>query len=188
MPSLIPPHGNHKKLLAYQKARLVYSLNDWFIKNSDLRFKRTQEQMEQAARSGKQNIVEGLNNYATSKASGIHLVNVAIGSLKELKEDYEDFLLRHGFTQWDYTDRLFKRAQQLGKEHNNDPNFFIEKFQTLNFEMIANIIIVLAGQAIYLLGQFMKTLEQDLLVNGGFRENIYKYRKNHQNKNPDKSQ
>ena len=184
MSALIPEPGNHKKLLSYQKAKLVYALNNWFLENTDLRFKRTQEQMEHAARSGKQNIVEGLNNYATSKAGGIHQVNVAKGSLKELKEDYEDFLLRHGFEQWDYKDRLFKRAQELGKENNNNKEFFIKKFETLSQEMIANIIIVLTGQAIFLIGQFMKVLEKDLLNNGGFRENIYKYRKNQQKKGP----
>ena len=184
MPSLIPPAGNHEKLLCYQKAKLVYALNNWFIENTDLRFKRTQEQMEHAARSGKQNIVEGLNNYATSKAGGIHQVNVAKGSLKELKEDYEDFLLRHGFKQWTYTDRLFKRAQELGKENNSDPDFFIKKFEALPPEMIANIIIVLIGQAIFLNGQFMKVLEKDLMENGGFRENIYKYRKDQQKRGP----
>lgn len=188
MPSILPPDHNPKKLLCYQKAKLVYALNNWFLENTDLRFKRTQEQMEHAARSGKQNIVEGLNNYATSKASGIHVVNVAKGSLKELQEDYEDFLLRHGMKQWQYTDRLFKRAQQLGKENNSDPAFFIEKFETLEQEMIANIIIVLIGQAVFLIGQLLKTLEADLLQNGGFRENIYKYRKSHQQKptNPNK--
>lgn len=180
MASLIPPAGNHQKLLCYQKAKLVYALNNWFLENTDLRFKRTQEQMEHAARSGKQNIVEGLNNYTTSKAGGIHLVNVAMGSLKELKEDYEDFLLRHSLRQWDYTDRLFKRAQELGKENNSDANLFIQKFESLTPEMIANIIIVLTGQAIFLIGQFMKLLEKDLLENGGFRENIYKYRKSQQ--------
>lgn len=142
MPSLIPEAGNHQNLLCYQKAKLVYAFNNWFIEHTDLRFKRTQEQMEHAARSGKQNIVEGLNNYATSKASGIHLINVARGSLKELKEDYEDFLIRHALKQWPYTDRLFKRAQELGKTHNNEPDFFIKKFETLSPEMIANIIIV----------------------------------------------
>lgn len=176
--AIIKPSGDYHKLLAYQKANLVYALNNWFINNTELRFKRTQEQMEHAARSGKQNIVEGLNNYATSKPSGIHLVNCAIGSMKELKVDYEDFLLRHGFNQWSYTDRLFKRAQELGKDNNSDYDFFIEKFSTLSHELIANIIIVLTGQAIFLIEQLMKKLEHDLLKNGGFRENIYKYRKN----------
>lgn len=178
--SLIKPSGDYHKLLAYQKANLVYGLNNWFIENTDLRFKRTQEQMEHASRSGKQNINEGLNNFATSKPSGIHLVNVAIGSLKELKADYEDFILRNNLNQCDYTNRLFKRAQELGKQNNEDHNLFIQKFQTLSSEMIANIILVLIGQAIYLTEQLMKKMEQDMLQNGGFRENIYKYRKSKQ--------
>ena len=120
--------GDYHKLIAYQKANLVYALNNWFIENTDLRFKRTQEQMEQAARSGKQNIVEGLNNFSTSKPSGIHLINCAKGSLKELKADYEDFLLRNNLIQWDYTSRLFKRAQELGKENNANHNFLFRNF------------------------------------------------------------
>ena len=80
-----------------------------------------------------------------------------------------------------YTDRLFKRAQELGKENNSDPDFFIKKFKALSTEMIANIIIVLIGQAIFLNGQFLKVLEKDLIENGGFRENVYKYRETQQN-------
>ena len=174
------PDGDYHKLLAYQKANLVYALNIWFMENTDLRFKRTKEQMEHAARSGKQNIIEGMNNFVTSKPSGIHLVNCARGSLKELKGDYEDFLLRNNLMQWEYTDKLFKRAQELGKENNSDHNFFIQKFLTLTPEMIANIILVLIGQAIYLIEQLNKRLEKDLLDNGGYRENIYKHRKGKQ--------
>ena len=150
------------------------------MENTDLRFKRTKEQMEHAARSGKQNIIEGMNNFVTSKPSGIHLVNCARGSLKELKGDYEDFLLRNNLKQWEYTDKLFKRAQELGKENNSDHNIFIQKFLTLSQEMIANIILVLIGQAIYLIEQLYKRLEKDLLENGGYRENIYKFRKGRQ--------
>ena len=58
------PNGDYHKLLAYQKANLVYALNNWFMGNTDLRFKRTKEQMEHAARSGKQNIIEGMNNFS----------------------------------------------------------------------------------------------------------------------------
>ena len=44
------PDGDYHKLLAYQKANLVYALNNWFMENNDLRFKGTKEQMEHAAR------------------------------------------------------------------------------------------------------------------------------------------
>ncbi|HEX8897808.1 MAG TPA: four helix bundle protein [Chthoniobacterales bacterium] len=53
---------------------------------------RTVDQMVQAARSGKQNILEGSKASGTSKESEIKLVNVARASLEELLEDYRDFL------------------------------------------------------------------------------------------------
>ena len=64
----IPAHGGFKDLLAYQKSVIVYDATvhfcDRFIaKHGD----RTRDQMIQAARSGKQNIVEGSQASGTSK-------------------------------------------------------------------------------------------------------------------------
>ena len=53
---------------------------------------RTHDQMVQAARSGKQNIIEGSMASATSKEMEIKLINVARASLEELLEDYRDHL------------------------------------------------------------------------------------------------
>lgn len=177
--SLINKSPDSHNLLAYKKAKLVYKLNHWFISNFPLACKRTFEQMDQGARSGKQNIEEGINNYATSKASGIHLINVAAGSLKELREDYEDFLLINNHEQWGLKDDKFKAAQKLGKEKYEDIDYFIKLFEERKEkpEVIANIMIVLLKQTIYLQDALLKSLEKDLLQNGGFRENIYKYRK-----------
>lgn len=177
--SLIRKTIDSHNLLAYKKAKLVYALNHWFITNITLACRRTFEQMEQGARSGKQNIEEGINNFATSKSSGIHVVNVAAGSLKELKEDYEDFLLIHGFSQWNYKDIKFKAAQKLGKEKYEDIAYFRQLFEDRREkpETLANIMIVLLKQTIYLQEALLRSLERDLLNNGGFRENVYKYRK-----------
>jgi hypothetical protein len=49
--------------------------------------------MVQAARSGKQNIVEDLAASATSSETEIKLVSVAKASLQELLIDYEDIVL-----------------------------------------------------------------------------------------------
>ena len=51
--------------------------------------------MEQAARSGKQNIVEGVGQSQTSKKGEIKLLGVAKASFEELQADYEDFLRQH---------------------------------------------------------------------------------------------
>jgi four helix bundle protein len=89
---LLPRTGNYRKLLTYQKAEAIYDITYYFCKNYLQRGDRTIDQMIQAARSGKQNIVEGSAASATSKETEIKLVNVAKASLQELLIDYEDYL------------------------------------------------------------------------------------------------
>ena len=90
-PTFIPPHGNYQELLSYQKATVVYDVTfrfcQRFLKFGD----RTIDQMIQAARSGKQNIIEGSKASGTSKETELKLTNVARASLEELLEDYRDF-------------------------------------------------------------------------------------------------
>lgn len=93
----IPPHGGYEDLLSFQKARIVYDGTVWFCKHYLERRDRTNDQMVQAARSGKQNILEGSQASCTSKATEIKLTNVARASLEELLEDYRDFLQVRGF-------------------------------------------------------------------------------------------
>ena len=57
--------------------------------------------MVQAARSGKQNILEGSEASGTSKETEIKLMNVARASLEELLEDYLDFLRVRELRLWD---------------------------------------------------------------------------------------
>ena len=88
----LPPHGNYRELLSYQKAEVVYDLTYRFCKRFLSRGDRTIDQMVQAARSGKQNIAEGSKASGTSKEMEIKLTNVARASLEELLVDYRDFL------------------------------------------------------------------------------------------------
>ncbi len=87
---LLPQTGNYRQLLTYQKAEAIYDITYYFCKNYLQRGDRTIDQMVQAARSGKQNIVEGSAASATSKETEIKLVNVAKASMHELLIDYED--------------------------------------------------------------------------------------------------
>jgi len=57
--------------------------------------------MVQAARSGKQNIVEASMASGTSKEMEIKLTNVARASLEELLIDYKDYLRNNKLTYWD---------------------------------------------------------------------------------------
>jgi hypothetical protein len=63
----IPPHGGYRKLLSYQKAEVVYDATVRFCARFLERRDRTVDQMVQAARSGKQNIIEASVASGTSK-------------------------------------------------------------------------------------------------------------------------
>lgn len=83
----IPKHGGYQNLLSYKKALIVYDATVFFCDRFIDKRSRTHDQMVQAARSGKQNIVEGSMASGTSKETEIKLMNVARASLEELLED-----------------------------------------------------------------------------------------------------
>jgi four helix bundle suffix protein len=126
----IPPHGGYHNLLSYRKAEIVYDATVFFCERYIDRFSRTRDQMVQAARSGKQNIVEGSMASGTSKESEIKLTNVARASLEELLEDYRDFLRTGGLRLWDKGSReavfvrgLGRARQGQGQVHGTDGTY-----------------------------------------------------------------
>ena len=100
MDGFIPPHGGYAELLSYKKARIVYDGTMRFCERFLNKRDRTVDQMIQAARSGKQNILEGSQASGTSKETEIKLMNVARASLEELRLDYEDYLRQRELAQW----------------------------------------------------------------------------------------
>lgn len=113
----IPPHGGYKDLLAFQKAEIVYDATVKFCADLLNKRDRTVDQMVQAARSGKQNIVEGSMASGTSKETEVKLTNVARASLEELLTDYRDFLRVRGLAEWDKNSKeaLYVRRLAAGK-------------------------------------------------------------------------
>ena len=81
------PHGGYRKLRSYKVAEAVYDATVVFCDRFVEKRSRTHDQMVQAARSGKQNIVEGSKASVTSKEMEIKLTNVARASLEELRLD-----------------------------------------------------------------------------------------------------
>ena len=99
--ALIPKHGGYRKLKRFQLAQLIYDVTVRFCERYIERHSRTRDQMEQAARSGVQNIAEGSQASGTSKKTELKLTNVARASLEELRLDYEDLLRQRGFERWE---------------------------------------------------------------------------------------
>lgn len=174
--TFIPPHGNYQELLSYQKAEVVYDLTfrfcERFLKKGD----RTIDQMVQAARSGKQNIVEGSKASGTSKEMEIKLTNVARASLEELLEDYRDYLRVRDLAIWDKDSREAKYVRKLGHRSHATYESYRAFVETRPVEVVVNIAICLIHQANYLLDQQIRRLEQDFLKEGGLRERMSRAR------------
>ena len=109
----IPAYGGYKKLLSYQKAEIVYDATIYFCNHFVDKRSRTHDQMVQAARSGKQNIIEGSMASATSKETEIKLTSVARASLEELLADYRDFLRVRGLQEWPLDHAYVRRLRDL---------------------------------------------------------------------------
>lgn len=174
---LIPQKGNYRRLLSYQKTEVIYEMTYYFCHRFLERGDRTVDQMVQAARSGKQNIVEGCMASSTSAKTELKLINVAKASLHELREDYLDYLRTRGHQQWEEGSVEWTAMRKLGARC-NDAAAYMKLCETRAPETIANMVLVLLAQADYLLYRQLQRLEQDFLKQGGFSERMDRLRRN----------
>ena len=172
----IPPHGGYADLLSYRKALIVYDATVRFCARFLDKRDRTVGQMVQAARSGKQNIVEGSMASGTSKEAEIKLMNVARASLEELLEDYRDFLRTEGGILWDKNSREALFVRKLGNDRNSSYEAYRTYIETRPAAIVANIIICLIHQASYLLDRQIRQLEAAFIAEGGLRERMTRAR------------
>ncbi len=172
----ITPHGGYQKLLSYQKAEIVYDATVYFCGRFIDKRSRTHDQMIQAARSGKQNIVEGSMASATSKETEIKLTNVARASLEELLADYRDFLRSRKMAVWDKNEPQALSVRKMGSGTHVSYATYASQIEQTNSETAANTIICLIHQANYLLDQQLRSLEAAFLKEGGLRERMTRAR------------
>ena len=163
---------NWEKLFFYQKTVVLYQMTYVFCKRFLPRHgDRTVDQMIQAARSGKQNIVEGCADGVTSTEMELKLLNVARASLKELKEDYLDYIRSRALLLWDKShpryDGLLKFCRQRNKLEEYEP--FFEKWTD---EELANCANTLCHMVDNMIATHLKNKETDFTENGGIRERM----------------
>ena len=175
--------GSYRKLKVYRKAEVIYDLTYYFCKRYLKCGDRTIDQMVQAARSGKQNIVEGNEVAATSAETMLKLLGVARGSLQELLIDYEDYLRVRKLRLWAEDSKEVDAMRKLGTEH-DDSAYFLELAQTRSDEVVANMVIVLIYQADALLNGYINRKYNDFLREGGFREKMTRERVMYRDSNP----
>src|SRR6267154_1908952 len=135
-PGFIPAHGNYRKLLSYQKAEIIYDFTYRFCHRFLGKLDRTIDQMVQAARSGKQNIIEGSKASGTSKETEIKLTNVARASLEELLIDYHDYLRVRDLKLWAKDSPEARFVRQLGAGRDVTYDAFREFCETRPDEVV----------------------------------------------------
>lgn len=172
----------YKYLLSYRYAEIIQDLTVAFCDRYIEKRSRTHDQMVQAARSGKQNIVEGVGQSATSKKGEIKLLGVAKASMEELTSDYEDFLrqrklpifLKDGSEVSQFRDLAYR----LSNVSNLSPLGDLREKPVLPATPTdaANFLLTLTHIAGYLLSRQIAAMEQKFVEEGGFTENLFRKR------------
>ena len=166
----------YKSLSVYQKSECIYDVTHYFVNNFLDRGKdRTVDQMLQAARSCKQNIVEGYSDAEGSTESEHKLSVIAKGSLEELKEDYRDYLRNNSLEIWGKDHPKYIAAQPLCRKH-NDSAWYRRQIEGRNAEDICNIALIIVNQELAMLYGYIKYLNDKFLKEGGVKEQRYRIR------------
>ena len=184
--------GVYRKLNTFTYASII-QLATWrfcntFLNKNNDPCGRQFDQMTQAARSGRANIVEGSERAGTSNTTEMQLTDVARASLGELQGDYEFWLWSHKKLPWrtasseflelkavlldpnplEHGDDLCKAAEYLFSQQDK----FKQWLECDDSEVVANALIVLLQRTIGMLKRQLTTQEEDFLRDGGFRERM----------------
>lgn len=170
--------GGYEGLLVYHLAIPIFDLTHQFCHQylAGPAHHRTVEQMTQAARSGKQNIVEGSKE--KSQMSNIKLTAVSRGSFEELLKDFEDFLRLRKLAIWGKDDPRLKPIRDLridlAKTHGNDwTNWTNWSNWTNDPGRFANLMLTLISRENYLLDRLIESQERKFVSQGGYREQMF---------------
>lgn len=172
----IAPTGKFEDWNVYKLSLIIVDITDLFVKTYFPKYgDRTVDQMVQAARSCKQNIVEGSVAAATSRETELKLTNVAKASLAELSQDYQDYLRHNDLKQWPVTDPRVSEIRRFARKHDK-PDIYLTKLRERNPEAFCNIALTLCHQLDYMLYCVMERAKAIFLQKGGIKEEMYRAR------------
>ncbi|OHA15607.1 MAG: hypothetical protein A3H57_03175 [Candidatus Taylorbacteria bacterium RIFCSPLOWO2_02_FULL_43_11] len=154
-----------RDLKSYQSAVIIHDFTVEFVERYIDSKSRTKDQMEQAARSGKQNIVEGVEQKTSSK-NELKLLGVARASFAELLEDYHDFLRQRGLLLWERDSLEAKAVRNLVYQNKSCGTYKSDKsYQPYRVYLsdpatAGNAMVCTINQCNYLLDRQIRALEE----------------------------
>lgn len=183
--------AGYKELISYKLARIAFDLGWDFVPTYYRRIEdsRQRDQIKQALRSHKQNIVEGSSERSLS--SKLKLYDVAKASGMEALEDFEDILRLEGLPRWNKDDPRLRKPRQIFEGYPSYPSnpsipsrpsvkAVLEVLGGLGgkegIEAIVNYMVDLLIRSGYLLDRQINAVEQKHQIEGGYNENLLKKR------------
>ena len=182
VPSVLKQQANWDALFFYQKSDVIYQLTFAFCDRFIHLYKdRTRDQVIQAARSCKQNIVEGLADGVTSTEMQLKLLNVARASLKETREDFEDYIKSRHILYYRKGEDRYEKMLSYCRYHNKLEDYepFFSKWSD---EEMCNCAITLCHMVDKMLMSFLAKLDREFVTEGGIKERMYKARTGYRQK------
>lgn len=180
----------YKQLISYKLALIAFELGWEFVPTyyNKIEDSRQRDQIKQALRSHKQNIVEGSSERSLS--SKLKLYDVAKASGMEALEDFEDIFRFENLPRWDKADPRLKKLRQTFEGYPNPSNPPTPSNLSISavkkelggsegregLEAIVNYLVDLLVRSCYLLDRQINSVEEKHQREGGYRENLLKRR------------
>ena len=198
MPEIFDKHGGFRRLHSFTLATIV-QLDTLRFCRRFLTFDhretdrfydpkgRQYDQMTQAARSGRQNIIEGSERSATSKDTEMKLTDVARASLSELRGDYEVFILDRDHLPWSvhspdarainaislddapFTDDMVHESAKHALEQRKKYARWLDSDDAV---VVANAMLIIIGRAMSMLKSQREAQGKAFEETGGFSERL----------------
>ncbi|MEI8241791.1 MAG: four helix bundle suffix domain-containing protein [bacterium] len=199
MPELFDKHGGFRRLHSFTLATIVQVETLRFCRRfltfdhreAGAKFYdpkgRQYDQMTQAARSGRQNIIEGSERSATSKDTEMKLTDVARASLSELRGDYEVVILDRNQLPWSvhspeartvnaislapapFADDMVHESAKHALEQRKK---YAQWLDADDVVVVANALLIIIGRALNMLKSQVEAQGKAFEETGGFRERL----------------
>jgi four helix bundle suffix protein len=102
----------------------------------------------------------------------IKLMNVARGSLQELRADYQDYLNTHHLPMWDASNERQRNLRDFCHSH-NDFSDYGPLLVKMNDEEMANLALTLCHQTDKMMFAYIEKLERQFVTEGGIKERMH---------------
>lgn len=189
----------YQSLISYKLAQIAFDLGWEFVPLYYNKYEdnRQRDQIKQALRSLKQNIVEGSSERSLS--TKLKLYDVAKASGMEAREDFEDILRRMGVSRWNKDDPRLAKFRNMFESPPSSSFSFPSISLWVRDQMkgegkdgkeglggqgeIVNYELDLLIRCGYLLDQQIRAVEKKHMEEGGYSENLLKKRLEYRRRN-----